>query len=276
MKKNFLLLLVFSIGLISCNPQIDFKKYVPKTVDNFATDFIKQIHKGEIDTCMKLVLPEMNNEKGRQFLTNVYSNIRTYSIDSFRIISARKNTLFGSDGFTNYGIDYEYNVGNKFLYFTFGIKEQNNKLTIIAFDGTIMEDSLEKVNAFTFKDKGFIHFMFLGFAILIPVFIIITLIFAIRTKLNKKWLWIIGILFGFIQFSLNWTTGQFGFKLINISILGAGIAKGGNVAPWIISFSLPIIGIYFWYKRYWDKRETEAQMRLDERMKEQENLDNKE
>ena len=91
--------------------------------------------------------------------------------------------------------------------------------------------------------------------ILIPVFIIVTLIFAVRYKLTQKWLWIIGILIGFMKITINWTTGQVGFRLIGISILGADFFKFGNIAPWILSFSLPFVAILFWIKRYWDKRE---------------------
>lgn len=276
MKKLIYFSLILTIGLFSCNPQIDFGKIVPTHVDKFATGFITHIQNGNIDTCLTLVQPDMNNENGRQFLTNTYNNILTFNLDSCRIINARKTSMMGDNGFTNYGIDYEYTAGDKFLYFTFGIREQDNNLMITAFDGRIMDNSLSKAHAFTLKDKGFLHYLFLFFAILIPIFILITLIFVIKTKLKRKWLWIIGVLFGFIKFSINWTTGQVGFSLINISILGAGYSKSGNIAPWILSFSIPIVAIIFWYKRYWDKKEAEAQKQLDERMKTKENQDNNE
>lgn len=276
MKKIIYLATLIIIGLTGCNTKIDFSKIVPDNVDKFATGFISEIHKGNIDSCLTLVLPEMNNDNGKQFLTNTYKNIQSFSIDSFSIINAQKTSMIGDNGFTNYGIDYEYKVGNNFLYFSIGIREQYGKMTITAFDGRIIEDSLSKVHAFTLKDKGYLHYLFLFFAILIPLFIIVTLIFVIKTKLPKKWLWIIGILFGFIKFSINWTTGQVGFGLLNISILGAGFSKAGNMAPWILSFSLPIVAIIFWYKRYWDKREAEAQKRLDGRMKAPENQEKNE
>jgi hypothetical protein len=273
MKKIKYLTALLLIGLTGCIPKIDFSKIVPDNVDKFATGFISEIYKGNIDSCLTLVLPEMNNDDGKQFLKNTYTNIQSISIDSFNIINARKTSIFGDNGFTNYGIEYEYKAGDKFIYFTFGIREQSGKLTVTSFDGRITDESLATLHAFDIKDKGFLHFLFLYLAILIPIFIIVTLIFAIRTKLTKKWLWIIGILFGFIKFSINWTTGQVGFSLINISILGTGFSKSGIIAPWIISFSLPIVAVLFWYKRYSDKKEAEAQIQLDERMNSQENQD---
>jgi hypothetical protein len=273
MKKIIYFITLLIIGLTGCIPKIDFTKIVPYDVDKFATGFISEIYKGNIDSCLTMVLPEMNNDNGKQFLTNTYTNIQSISIDSFNIINARKTSIYGDNGFTNYGIEYEYKAGDQFIYFTFGIREQSGKLTVTSFDGTITDDSLATLHAFDIKDKGFLHFLFLYLAILIPIFIIVTLIFAIRTKLTKKWLWIIGILFGFLKFSINWTTGQVGFSLINISILGAGYSKSGVIAPWIISFSFPIVAVLFWYKRYCDKKEAEAQIQLDERINAQENQD---
>jgi len=62
-------------------------------------------------------------------------------------------------------------------------------------------------------------------------------------------LWIIFILFGFVTFSLNWTTGEFEIQLISIKLFGVGIIKLGIIAPWIVSFSIPIGAIIFWIKR---------------------------
>ena len=134
-----------------------------------------------------------------------------------------------------------------------------------------MDESISKVTAFSFNNKEFTHYLFLGYAILIPIFILITLIFVIKTKLDKKWLWIIGSLFGFMKFSINWTTGEIGFKLINFSFLGAGFTKSGDIAPWIITFSIPIVAIVFWFKRYLDKKEAESKRLQIEQIKQKEN-----
>lgn len=247
--KKFGLLLFLTGLLFSCNPNIDFEKIVPQHVDKFATGFIDDIKKGNIEECLLKVTPEMNNQSGRDYLTNSFRSIESLQIDSIRIISARQQSLMGEDGFTNYIIDYEYFIKDRYLYFTFGIHEEKGKLSITSFDGRFFETSLTEIHSFTLDKKGLVHYLFLVIAILVPVFILVTLVFAIRTKLNKKWLWIIGILLGFVKFSLNWTTGQVGFQIISFQLLGAGFSKGGLVAPWTLSFTLPIVAIIFWIKR---------------------------
>lgn len=272
MKRLIYFLPILVLGLFSCNPKIDLGKIIPSHVDNFATGFISEIHKGNVDSCLTMLQPEIINDDAKQFLINTFNNIRLLNIDSCRIINARYTNFQGdNDEFTNYSIEYEYITGDNFLYFNFGIKEQNQKLLITTFNGNILETSLSDLHSFTLKGKGFLHYLFMFFAILIPLFILVTLIFIIKTKLKRKWLWIIGVLFGFIKFILNWTTGQFALQPISIMILGAGYSKSGIVAPWMLSFSIPIVAIVFWYRRYWDKKEAEAQKRIDERMKTQEN-----
>lgn len=248
MKKIGLFTLVVGL-LTSCNSNSDFKTIIPQHVESFATGFITGIQNGEIEKCLAKVTPEMNNQAGRDYLTNAFNNFKTIQIDSFRIINGRKTSVIGGNGFTNYTIDYEYFTKGKYLYFNFEIHEEADKLMITAFDGRFFETSLTTIHSFTLTDKSVVHYIFILFTVLIPIFILVTLFFAIRSKLTKKWLWIIGILVGFVKFSLNWTTGQVGFQLISFQILGAGFLKQGLVAPWTLSFTLPIVAVIFWVNR---------------------------
>ena len=251
---------ILLLGLTACNPKFDFKKIVPENVDKFATGFIREVHNGNTDSCLTMILPEKQNEASRQIIENTYLNIKTFPIDSFSIINATKSTLLGDNGYTKYLVEYEYRINPRFLCFSFVIIDKNGTLSIAEFDGKIFETSYLDQFAFTFKGKGFLHYLFFFFAILVPIFILVTLIFAFRTELERKWLWIIGILFGFVKFSINWTTGQFMFNLITFSILGAGFSKSGNIQPWILSFSIPIVAIAFWIKRYLNKRKSAIEL----------------
>jgi hypothetical protein len=255
MKRSAIL--IFIVGLYSCNSEPDFKNIIPSTVDTFATNFISDIKQGNIDECLSKVIPEMRNQTGRDYLNNSFRNIENLRIDSSRIVNARKQIFFGESGFTNYTIDYEYFIQKKYLYFTFNIREQKNNLIITGFDGRFLESSLTDINSFNFGKKGFIHYIILACAILIPLFVLVTLVFVVKTPLPKKWFWIIGVLIGFTKVTFTWTTGQIGFQLISFQILGSGILKSGAVGPWIISFSFPAIAIYFWLKTYLDAKDRE-------------------
>ena len=67
------------------------------------------------------------------------------------------------------------------------------------------------------------------------------------------------MLFGIISFRLNWTTGDFEFQLLNIRLLGAGFLRSGTVAPWILSFAIPVGAILFWIKRSKVKKQLKSE-----------------
>ncbi len=114
---------------------------------------------------------------------------------------------------------------------------------------------------FTFKGKGFMHYIVLFLTILIPIFIVINLVKCVRTKnLKRKWLWFLFILVGIYGVTFNWYTGQIGMSLItktetgihinfiNFNILGAGVTKSGPFEPWLFELGFPLGAIIFWFK----------------------------
>ena len=87
-------------------------------------------------------------------------------------------------------------------------------------------------------------------AIFIPIFILFAVVQCIRTLMpRRKWLWIIFILVGVTEFQLNWTTGEIGFKLLNVSLLAAGFAKFSPVSPLILKVGVPLGAIIFLLER---------------------------
>jgi hypothetical protein len=184
-----------------------------------------------------------------------------------RIVNAKKQTYQGDKEYSNYIIEYESPTKGKYLYLGVSVYEEGNMLLISAFDAKVSETSLAEIHSFSFAKREFAHYLFIAFAILVPLFIITTLAFAIRTRLSRKWLWIVAILFGFVKFTINWTTGQLGFQMIGFQLLGAGLSRQGLVGPWTLSFTIPVMAIYFWIKRYWDNRDSELMLRYNERQK---------
>lgn len=249
MKKIKIIFILFFISIItSCNFENNIKENVPKNVKSVINDFTLCIQNGEYDNCFDLLNSELRNENVRNYLISLNSQIQNSKLDSFNIVGYKKKTFFNENTSINYGLDYEFVLENKYLFITFLVNENNDKLTINAFNASVNDESIVKEN-FSLENKSFLHYMFLFFAIIIPIFIIITLIFAIKSKLNRKWLWIIGILFGLIKFSINWDSGISDIDIINFQIFSAGFSRTGIASPWIVSFSIPVFAILFWYIR---------------------------
>jgi hypothetical protein len=121
--------------------------------------------------------------------------------------------------------------------------------TIDGFNVQPIKDSLENMNKFTFDGKGALYYLVFSLAIAIPVFIIYTTVLCARTKIEKrKWLWLIFILCGLTNFSLNWTTGEWRFLPMQFELLGAGFFSV-PYGPWILSVGLPLGAVVFLLRR---------------------------
>ncbi len=149
-------------------------------------------------------------------------------------------------------LTYQYHFTDSWLLAAITIDTIGETKSVFGVTVNPVPKSLGELNAFTFSDKGFRHYVMLLLAVAIPVFILAVLILCIRTKMrHRKWLWIIFILFGFGKFSLNWTTGQFLFNPLSVhfQMFGAAAARWGLYAPWIISISVPVGAIVFLIRR---------------------------
>lgn len=79
-----------------------------------------------------------------------------------------------------------------------------------------------------------------------PLIVLYSLISCIRTPMQKgKWLWIIFILIGVCQFSLNWTTGQLNINPLSINLFGLGVFSSSQYAPIFISLGIPLGAIVY-------------------------------
>lgn len=81
------------------------------------------------------------------------------------------------------------------------------------------------------------------------VIYIAALIAAIRSKgIKRRWLWIVGCLFGFVNISLDMTTGVWGLHLIIFYITNGDFIINSPINPVALSFYIPIISIIFLWK----------------------------
>lgn len=253
--KKIILFILSIILLSSCNTSDKIsEKDIPKEADLYAKTFVNNLIIGEIDTCYAQFDKQFQNLELKKFLLKLNQTILNKKMIGLSILQYSINSIYSDNPMTQYELVYEYHYPEFYLYYTFLIQKVDGKMSIYHLNISSLNKSIKEINRFTFKDKGFIHYFFFIIMILIPLFIIITIIFCFKTPMKRKWLWILFILIGFVGFKLNWTTGYSEIQLVHFKILGAGFIKYGAVNPWIVSFSIPLGAILFWVKRARIKR----------------------
>jgi hypothetical protein len=112
--------------------------------------------------------------------------------------------------------------------------------------------SLQEINSFELKGKGIAHYAILVLAIALPIFCVAVLIMCIRTPMprKRKILWCLGVLVGFCQIGLNWTSGAISVNPLYFQLLAAGWVRAGPVAPYVISVSVPVFAMLFLWRRH--------------------------
>jgi hypothetical protein len=143
----------------------------------------------------------------------------------------------------------EYPSGQNHLA-RFIIKRNGNDKVSFELLGKAITPELVANSEFNFNDKTFFEYFFLFVVFLIPAFIVYTFIFCLKTSIERKWVWLFCILFGFVQFDIYWPTGRIGLHPIACLFLGSGFQHAPDFGPWIFSTSLPIGALVFYWKQY--------------------------
>ena len=149
------------------------------------------------------------------------------------------------NGIKRYYLSYQLQFQNTLLLANFTVVEMSGSNQIFSYHVSTLSKSLEEINAFTFSGKSFRHYIVLLVAAGTPIFIIYTIVLCVRTKMKRKWLWIIFMLFGVGNYSLYWTSGNMVFQPFTIMLFSAGFSKSGFYGPWIFTISVPIGALVF-------------------------------
>lgn len=256
MKKTFYLLFFITL-FFSCNSPTELT--IPessKPADNFSRSFINKVIKGQLESSFSDIEPTVLNQEAKEFITNANKNISGGNLKTIKVVEYNWKTMFStnSEKFTQYNLsyEYEYEFENKNILFRTSIVEKNNKFSVVMFNGEILPGKLSELTKFTFENKTFVHYIFLIFAILIPLFIIATLVFMLKSRITRKQkvIWSLVILFiCFPKFVIDWNNGQTDFSFLNFSLLGSSYTKTTLYSAWLISFNIPIGALIYWFKR---------------------------
>jgi len=237
------------LALASCFPT-DVEEFADDSQEAKATSYIQNIIDRDFKELKNSVAPGLKNKLTHEKFEQMRDQLGAEEPKARNLVGYNKHIR--SQNPTRYNLTYQYGYEDRWIIVNVAFRTlANGKDEILGLNVyKPMDRPLQEVHRFTMEGKGIIQYLFLTICILVPLFIIITLVAAIRTKFKKrKWLWIIFISIGIVKFSLNWTTGQTGLSLLHFQLFGAGMVTSSVYAPLIMSFSLPIGALLFWLKR---------------------------
>lgn len=243
-KKSALLLilLIYPFCFIGCDYKEQLKKIVPEETNKFARTYIDILRKGDIEKAEELLDPQVMNFRTQSDLQQCIDYLNKGEPIAIELVGVNIRRI---NGIKRYYLSYQLQFQNTLLLANFTVVEISGKNQIFSYRVSTLSKSLEEINAFTFSGKSFRHYIVLLVAAGTPIFIIYTIVLCVRTKMKRKWLWIIFMLFGVGNYSLYWTSGNMVFQPFTIMLFSAGFSKSGFYGPWIFTISVPIGALVF-------------------------------
>jgi hypothetical protein len=247
-KKSALLLilLIYPFFFIGCDYKErlknQLKKIVPEETNKFARTYIDILRKGDIEKAEELLDPQVVNSRTQSDLQQCFDYLNKGEPIAIELVGVNIRRI---NGIKRYYLSYQLQFQNTLLLANFTVVEMSGNNQIFSYRVSTLSKSLEEINAFTFSGKSFRHYIVLLVAAGTPIFIIYTIVLCVRTKMKRKWLWIIFMLFGVGNYSLYWTSGNMVFQPFTIMLFSAGFSKSGFYGPWIFTISVPIGALVF-------------------------------
>jgi hypothetical protein len=151
-------------------------------------------------------------------------------------------------------LTYQYAWGQQFFLINCATRTQGEERIIFGLNVQQLDGSVEQQGRFELKGKSPFQYTVLLAAVVFLVLSLVALFRCILEKdLRRKWLWIIFILFGIGQLSVNWNSGAWEFSALHFLLFSASAVSPGY-GPWVVSVALPVGAAWYLVRRFLNHR----------------------
>ena len=198
--KHFVWIGVLLIVSACVDHKTLFQKTVPKEDDIFARRFINSLREGRYEEADPMLDPAVATQVGANGIAQLHQILDHGEPISFETIGWNFLSLRPFDQSkpttrtTNLSYQLQFRdawvVANVVLTST----GQGNHVSGVNLQP--IPDSLERLNRFTLTGKTAFYYAFFAMCILVPLFILITIVICVRSRVRRRWLWIVFVLIG--------------------------------------------------------------------------------
>lgn len=246
LKYLLVVLVILSFILPLLFNKVIFKSIVPKEQNTFGVNFIEVLNKGNIIEVESYLDAETKKTVLKEDLNQIIEFVKNNDIKDYELIGYN---IVNENRITRSVLTYQTRLNSSWALITLSLIKNGDLEKVVSINIQPIRESLSKINAFTLKGKAVSNYIFLGICIMIALFNLFTVILCYKSIIKKKWLWVIVVLTGICSFTMNWTTGGWGFTPISFNIPSVTVFRSGMYAPWELSFVIPVGSILFLLKR---------------------------
>jgi hypothetical protein len=246
MLRKFYLFSLLALLLAGCDYKAFLQRFVPKDDDTFARRFLDSVRAGDYTAADQMLDASLRGEKsatGLYELNRVLAHGEPVSVEVIGCNIFSNANAQGTTRTTN--LSYQIHFADSWAAGNVAVGHTSGGISVLGSRFQPVPDSLEALNRFTFAGKSVVHYLVFAACIVVPAFILVALVVCIRSRVGRKWLWIIFILLGFVEFRFDWVTGHFDVQPISFTLFGASAFRPSPYASWILGFAIPVGAIIF-------------------------------
>jgi hypothetical protein len=224
------------------------QKLIPPNKDAAARHFIDLIRMGDIGHAQQMAGAPLQGEGAIPALRYLHDTIRQGELLQVLPIGYQKRDInYGQQEIHLDDFTYQLHVDGRWYYAEVALDSSQNSNAVLGFHITWFNgfESMVAFNRFAFVGRTWRDWSALFLSIFIPIFIIAATAICGFSPVGRKWLWIVFILIGVVQFRYDWTHAVVDVKPLSLLLLGAGYQRENVYSPLILQWALPVGAFIF-------------------------------
>ncbi len=239
MKQGILLLVL--LWLCSGCSQL----FAPREASRFVQDNVERLRSGDHDSFLSHLSPELRPMVNDELMQEVTGH---FYLGDLLDLSLVNWSLSQSGTSKVYHLQFHYQFSTGWNLVNAKVGSTDSGLVI----QSLFVHRIEAPTSPTFeiRHQTPLHYYVLVLAFACLVFIIISLVFCVRTPMPKqKFFWLLFIAMGLGGIRFDWATGELAFQFLGVHLMGVSAFAMGPSASWVITIGWPVGATAFWFKR---------------------------
>ena len=244
MKRLRLSALCAFLALVSaCSSEVALQRFTPPEVDARSRDFIGQFVRDQVDSATERLVTPLRTPDAAVELRKIADVLHGARFDTIRVVGAQTNTV---NGVRHVNLTYELHSSTSWFLANVASVDTTGTWYVERVSARTTPQSLTSAAQFTLAGKSFVpYYLWLLLAPACAAISLGTCVFiAMQRAMPKRWRWALLSLIGVGAIRLNWATGEIDLALLQVQLASASFLRAGPVAPWIISFGIPIGAVF--------------------------------
>jgi hypothetical protein len=241
------LLALACLLVAACSQQALLEKFSSPQDRALSTKLIQSLQSGDTAYILSNLRPDLR-DRLLAVLPSMRQVLPAGADTKLSLVDASYNsmTTLGSATTRRSYLAYEIDQGSRHALVRIGIERKAQDVAVTDLYVNSLAKPISELTSFTLTGKSAIQYLFLALAAMSFATIVTSFVVLFRSKgIKRKWLWTIGCLFGFGQFTVDWSTGAVTFAPLYFQLFGAFAIKSPMISAWRVGFGIPIFAVAF-------------------------------